>query len=365
MCYSGTIQPARSISHRWQRCRGPQLICPRFNPEDTDLWLPFLPLSSAPPCTPHPNACHPVAILSHKDLVLELVFGYRGSDCRNNVHYLNDGTDIIYNTASIGIVLNLATGQPPPPQKALCLYVNMFEPGSVYELSELWHWEMKAERELWEQPEPGHTLAYFPLFIKSHDLCCIVQSWYCLFSLALVKAAACGVWFCWKCSHSEYHWLADSLLIHVYGYRKTEDCLSLLVVISLCVEISCITSAFLLFVFLSVYTAYLCLFSASQSFYVEHTDDILCLTINQHPKFPNVVATGQVGMFVRGCLYLTPASPFPPRGHAAKPPCYCESPQIHKSIWLNMLAVRSWALIPSVLLLKACRSLASDQTKAV
>uniref|UniRef100_A0A3P8RL66 EMAP like 5 n=1 Tax=Amphiprion percula TaxID=161767 RepID=A0A3P8RL66_AMPPE len=78
-----------------------------------------------------------------EDLVLELVFGYRGNDCRNNVHYLNEGSDIIYHTASVGIVLNLTT--------------------------------------------------------------------------------------------------------------------------------SC------------------------QSFYVEHSDDILCLTINQHPKFPNVVATGQVG----------------------------------------------------------------------
>ncbi|XP_075303783.1 echinoderm microtubule-associated protein-like 5 [Odontesthes bonariensis] len=78
-----------------------------------------------------------------EDLVLELVFGYRGNDCRNNVHYLNEGADIIYHTASVGIILNLTT--------------------------------------------------------------------------------------------------------------------------------SC------------------------QSFYVEHSDDILCLTINQHPKFPNVVATGQVG----------------------------------------------------------------------
>ncbi|CAL8272598.1 unnamed protein product [Merluccius merluccius] len=77
-----------------------------------------------------------------EDLVLDLVFGYRGNDCRNNVHYLNEGADIIYHTASVGIVLNLTT--------------------------------------------------------------------------------------------------------------------------------SC------------------------QSFYVEHSDDILCLTINQHPKFPNVVATGQV-----------------------------------------------------------------------
>uniref|UniRef100_A0A8C7YJ93 EMAP like 5 n=1 Tax=Oryzias sinensis TaxID=183150 RepID=A0A8C7YJ93_9TELE len=80
-----------------------------------------------------------------EDLVLELVFGYRGSDCRNNVHYLNEGADIIYHTASVAIVLNLTT--------------------------------------------------------------------------------------------------------------------------------SC------------------------QSFYLEHSDDILCLTINQHPKFPNVVATGQVVFF--------------------------------------------------------------------
>ncbi|KAM7375785.1 hypothetical protein PAMP_005557 [Pampus punctatissimus] len=46
---------------------------------------------------------------SPQDLVLELVFGYRGNDCRNNVHYLNEGADIIYHTASVGIVLNLTT----------------------------------------------------------------------------------------------------------------------------------------------------------------------------------------------------------------------------------------------------------------
>ncbi|XP_071834835.1 echinoderm microtubule-associated protein-like 6 isoform X3 [Apostichopus japonicus] len=33
----------------------------------------------------------------------------------------------------------------------------------------------------------------------------------------------------------------------------------------------------------------------SQTFYLEHTDDIICLTVNRHPKFPNVVATGQIG----------------------------------------------------------------------
>ncbi|CAH1792746.1 unnamed protein product [Owenia fusiformis] len=35
--------------------------------------------------------------------------------------------------------------------------------------------------------------------------------------------------------------------------------------------------------------------SAHQSFYLEHTDDIICLAVNQHPKFRNVVATGQIG----------------------------------------------------------------------
>uniref|UniRef100_A0A8C8FJI2 Echinoderm microtubule-associated protein-like 5 n=1 Tax=Oncorhynchus tshawytscha TaxID=74940 RepID=A0A8C8FJI2_ONCTS len=44
-----------------------------------------------------------------EDLVLDLVFGYRGNDCRNNVHYLNEGADIIYHTASVGIILNLTT----------------------------------------------------------------------------------------------------------------------------------------------------------------------------------------------------------------------------------------------------------------
>lgn len=46
-----------------------------------------------------------------QDLVLELVFGYRGRDCRNNVHYLNDGDDIIYHAASVGILHNVATGR--------------------------------------------------------------------------------------------------------------------------------------------------------------------------------------------------------------------------------------------------------------
>uniref|UniRef100_A0A3P9CCP9 Uncharacterized protein n=1 Tax=Maylandia zebra TaxID=106582 RepID=A0A3P9CCP9_9CICH len=39
--------------------------------------------------------------------------------------------------------------------------------------------------------------------------------------------------------------------------------------------------------------------AGTQSFYLEHTDDILCLTVNQHPKYQNVIATGQIGESVR------------------------------------------------------------------
>ncbi|KAL7992619.1 hypothetical protein Chor_016875 [Crotalus horridus] len=63
-----------------------------------------------------------------EDLVLELVFGYRGRDGRNNVHYLNDGADIIYHTASVGILYNVATGSQSFYQEhnddILCLTIN-------------------------------------------------------------------------------------------------------------------------------------------------------------------------------------------------------------------------------------------------
>lgn len=39
----------------------------------------------------------------------------------------------------------------------------------------------------------------------------------------------------------------------------------------------------------------LTLLTGTQSFYLEHTDDILCLTVNQHPKYQNIIATGQIG----------------------------------------------------------------------
>uniref|UniRef100_A0A3Q2XTX5 EMAP like 6 n=1 Tax=Hippocampus comes TaxID=109280 RepID=A0A3Q2XTX5_HIPCM len=43
------------------------------------------------------------------DLRLDHVFGYRGSDCRNNLHYLNDGADIVFHAAAAAIVQNLRT----------------------------------------------------------------------------------------------------------------------------------------------------------------------------------------------------------------------------------------------------------------
>lgn len=49
---------------------------------------------------------------------------------------------------------------------------------------------------------------------------------------------------------------------------------------------------------------------------MEHTDDILCLTVNQHPKYKHVIATGQIGEMPRCyilCFLLNlPALPVSP-----------------------------------------------------
>lgn len=45
-----------------------------------------------------------------QDLILDHVFGFRGFDCRNNLHYLNDGAEIVYHTAATAIVHSLSTG---------------------------------------------------------------------------------------------------------------------------------------------------------------------------------------------------------------------------------------------------------------
>ncbi|XP_054543716.1 echinoderm microtubule-associated protein-like 6 [Talpa occidentalis] len=63
-----------------------------------------------------------------EELALDHVFGYRGFDCRNNLHYLNDGADIIFHTAAAGIVQNLVTGSQSfyleHTDDILCLTVN-------------------------------------------------------------------------------------------------------------------------------------------------------------------------------------------------------------------------------------------------
>ncbi|XP_038164228.1 echinoderm microtubule-associated protein-like 6 isoform X4 [Cyprinodon tularosa] len=65
---------------------------------------------------------------SVEDLVLEHVFGFRGFDCRNNLHYLNDGSDIVYHTAATAIVHSLSNGTQSfyleHTDDILCLTVN-------------------------------------------------------------------------------------------------------------------------------------------------------------------------------------------------------------------------------------------------
>ncbi|XP_051939881.1 echinoderm microtubule-associated protein-like 6 isoform X6 [Hippocampus zosterae] len=63
-----------------------------------------------------------------EDLRLDHVFGYRGSDCRNNLHYLNDGADIVFHAAAAAIVQNLSSGTQSfyleHTDDILCLTVN-------------------------------------------------------------------------------------------------------------------------------------------------------------------------------------------------------------------------------------------------
>ncbi|XP_072121311.1 echinoderm microtubule-associated protein-like 6 isoform X4 [Mobula birostris] len=83
-----------------------------------------------------------------EEFVLEHVFGYRGFDCRNNLHYLNDGTDIIFHTAAAGIVQNLSSGLQSfyveHTDDILCLtvnqhpkYKNIVATGQIGDITEL------------------------------------------------------------------------------------------------------------------------------------------------------------------------------------------------------------------------------------
>ncbi|CDQ57563.1 unnamed protein product [Oncorhynchus mykiss] len=63
-----------------------------------------------------------------EELALEHVFGFRGFDCRNNLHYLNDGADIIFHTAAAVVIQNLSAGTQSfyleHTDDILCLTVN-------------------------------------------------------------------------------------------------------------------------------------------------------------------------------------------------------------------------------------------------
>uniref|UniRef100_A0A673BND2 EMAP like 6 n=1 Tax=Sphaeramia orbicularis TaxID=375764 RepID=A0A673BND2_9TELE len=81
---------------------------------------------------PHPDKLQKNNVMKKKrvveDLVLDHVFGFRGFDCRNNLHYLNDGTDIVYHTASVAVVHSLSTGTQSfymeHTDDILCLTIN-------------------------------------------------------------------------------------------------------------------------------------------------------------------------------------------------------------------------------------------------
>ncbi|XP_013768907.1 echinoderm microtubule-associated protein-like 6 [Pundamilia nyererei] len=77
----------------------------------------------------------------------------------------------------------------------------------------------------------------------------------------------------------------DLILDHVFGFRGF-DCRNNLHYLNDGAEIVYHTAATAIVHSLS---------TGTQSFYLEHTDDILCLTVNQHPKFKNIIATGQIG----------------------------------------------------------------------
>lgn len=58
--------------------------------------------------------CFNDILIVSQDLQLEYVHGYRGFDSRNNLHYINDGADIVFHAAGAGIVQNLSTGNRLP-----------------------------------------------------------------------------------------------------------------------------------------------------------------------------------------------------------------------------------------------------------
>ncbi|XP_021423987.2 echinoderm microtubule-associated protein-like 6 [Oncorhynchus mykiss] len=83
-----------------------------------------------------------------EELALEHVFGYRGFDCRNNLHYLNDGADIIFHTAAAVVIQNLSAGTQSfyleHTDDILCLtvnqhpkYLNIIATGQIGDVTDL------------------------------------------------------------------------------------------------------------------------------------------------------------------------------------------------------------------------------------
>ncbi|XP_068597059.1 echinoderm microtubule-associated protein-like 6 [Brachionichthys hirsutus] len=94
-----------------------------------------------------------------EDLVLDHVFGFRGFDCRNNLHYLNDGADIVYHTASTAIVHNLSAGTQSfyleHTDDILCLtvnqhpkYKNIIATGQIGTVPSVHVWDAMSKRTL-------------------------------------------------------------------------------------------------------------------------------------------------------------------------------------------------------------------------
>uniref|UniRef100_A0A3P9B4X6 Uncharacterized protein n=1 Tax=Maylandia zebra TaxID=106582 RepID=A0A3P9B4X6_9CICH len=95
------------------------------------------------------------------------------------------------------------------------------------------------------------------------------------------------------CVHRPPLPLQDLILDHVFGFRGF-DCRNNLHYLNDGAEIVYHTA---------VKRVCLRVFAGTQSFYLEHTDDILCLTVNQHPKFKNIIATGQIGTLRCLCVW--------------------------------------------------------------
>nr|CAB3242507.1 echinoderm microtubule-associated protein-like 6 [Phallusia mammillata] len=85
-------------------------------------------VSRGVPKTDRVSRSDDVAVKRVTNLELHHVFGYRGFDCRNNLHYLDDCQQVVYHAAGAGIVQNLSSGQQTfyleHTDDILCLAVN-------------------------------------------------------------------------------------------------------------------------------------------------------------------------------------------------------------------------------------------------